>query len=157
MIWILHNQVQSDFSLPPPSSKPFNLPLGKYFLLGPNGSDILHKPTTLPYPIKEQYLKLTTFSTTDQILSAANLIATDLVSLYATPSNPSSSNPYSGYSIISGIPGLLPNPPYYWWEAGAMFGTLIEYWYYTGDARFNEMVREGIVWQIGEGWDLVCL
>lgn len=94
---------------------------------------------------------------TDQIISAANLIATDLVSLYATPSDPSSTNLYaSGYKILSGIPGLLPQPPYYWWEAGAMFGSLIEYWYYTGDETYNELVREGIVFQIGEGWDLVC-
>jgi hypothetical protein len=36
-----------------------------------------------------------------------------------------------------------------------MFGSLIEYWYYTGDETYNELVREGIVFQIGEGWDLV--
>ena len=33
-------------------------------------------------------------------------------------------------------PGLLPQP-YYWWEAGAMFGSLIDYWYYTGDGTYN--------------------
>ena len=26
------------------------------------------------------------------------------------------------------VPGNLPSP-YYWWEAGAMFMTMIEYWY----------------------------
>ena len=32
--------------------------------------------------------------------------------------------------------GILPQP-YYWWEAGAMFGSLIDYWYYTGDSTYN--------------------
>jgi hypothetical protein len=57
--------------------------------------------------------------------------------------------------VLSGIPGLLTYPPYYWWEAGAMFGSLIEYWYYTGDDTYNELVKDGILWQIGEGWDLM--
>jgi len=30
------------------------------------------------------------------------------------------------------IPGLLPQP-YYWWEAGAMFGSLIDYCEYSQD------------------------
>ena len=33
-------------------------------------------------------------------------------------------------------PGLLP-APYYWWEAGAMWMILIDYWYYTGDTTYN--------------------
>lgn len=43
-------------------------------------------------------------------------------------------NIYSGYVDTpgTGIPGVL-GPPYYWWEGGAMFGVLIDYWYYTGD------------------------
>lgn len=32
---------------------------------------------------------------------------------------------YTGDTAPGGIPGLLPGP-YYWWEAGAMFGALIE-------------------------------
>ena len=40
------------------------------------------------------------------------------------------------------VPGLLPGPCqstacYYWWEAGAMFGSLINYWQYTGDTSYN--------------------
>ncbi|PHH79588.1 hypothetical protein CDD83_3849 [Cordyceps sp. RAO-2017] len=30
------------------------------------------------------------------------------------------------------VPGNLPDP-YYWWTAGAMFGTVIDYWQLTGD------------------------
>ncbi|TKX18501.1 mannan endo-1,6-alpha-mannosidase [Elsinoe australis] len=45
-----------------------------------------------------------------------------------------------------GIPGLL-GDPYYWWEAGAMFGSLIDYYYYTGDTSYNAVVTEGLLWQ----------
>jgi hypothetical protein len=57
--------------------------------------------------------------------------------------------------VISGIPGLLTYPPYYWWEAGAMFGQLIDYWYYTNDSTYNNMVRDGILFQIGDQMNLV--
>ncbi|KAF3901613.1 hypothetical protein ABW21_db0205310 [Orbilia brochopaga] len=46
------------------------------------------------------------------------------------------------------IPGNLPQP-YYWWECGAMFGALIDYWYYTGDDQYNQIVIEGMMHQIG--------
>ncbi|KAF2634503.1 glycosyl hydrolase family 76 protein [Massarina eburnea CBS 473.64] len=78
----------------------------------------------------------------DQVRSAAKNVAQVLVSMYA--------DTQTG-TILSGIPGLLKYPPYYWWEAGAMFGQLIDYWYYTGDTQWNDLIREGIVHQIGEG------
>ncbi|KAF1953452.1 glycosyl hydrolase family 76 protein [Byssothecium circinans] len=78
----------------------------------------------------------------DQVRGAARNVAEVLVSMYA--------NTQTGV-ILSGIPGLLTYPPYYWWEAGAMFGQLIDYWYYTGDTQWNDMIRDGIVHQIGEG------
>jgi len=36
-------------------------------------------------------------------------------------------NYYTG-NLTGGTPGMLPGP-YYWWEAGAMWGSLIDYWY----------------------------
>ncbi|KAJ2905678.1 putative glycoside hydrolase family 76 protein [Zalerion maritima] len=47
-----------------------------------------------------------------------------------------------------GETGLLPDP-YYWWEAGAMFGALIDYWYYTGDAEYNNVTTRGLLSQVG--------
>jgi mannan endo-1,6-alpha-mannosidase len=47
------------------------------------------------------------------------------------------------------IPGLLPGP-YYWWEAGAMFGSLIDYWYYTGDPSYNNVVMQAMLFQVGD-------
>ena len=45
-------------------------------------------------------------------------------------------------------PGNLPSP-YYWWEAGAMFGIMVDYWYYTGDTTYNDVVEQGLISQIG--------
>ncbi|KAF2840022.1 glycoside hydrolase family 76 protein [Patellaria atrata CBS 101060] len=51
-----------------------------------------------------------------------------------------------------GIPGLLP-PPYYWWESGAMWGQLINYWYYTGDDTYNAEVMKALLFQVGPNED----
>ncbi|KAN0108888.1 glycoside hydrolase family 76 protein [Hyaloscypha variabilis] len=60
-----------------------------------------------------------------------------------------------------GIPGVLPGPPpnppngYYWWESGAMWGSLIDYWHFTGDASYNDVIEAGIQWQVGEHDDMM--
>ncbi|KAK0727320.1 glycoside hydrolase [Lasiosphaeria miniovina] len=43
-------------------------------------------------------------------------------------------------------PGNLPDP-YFWWEAGAMFGTLIDYWALTGDATYNNVTSQALLHQ----------
>ncbi|KAK4177041.1 glycosyl hydrolase family 76-domain-containing protein [Triangularia setosa] len=58
---------------------------------------------------------------------------------------------YSG-DKPGGTPGLLPQP-YYWWEAGALMGALIDYWYYTGDNRWNALTSEGLLFQTGPNND----
>ncbi|KAJ5305832.1 hypothetical protein N7508_004847 [Penicillium antarcticum] len=47
------------------------------------------------------------------------------------------------------VPGNIPDP-YYWWEAGAMFGAMVEYWYYTGDTTWNEITTQALLWQVGD-------
>ncbi|KAK0637060.1 glycosyl hydrolase family 76-domain-containing protein [Bombardia bombarda] len=51
------------------------------------------------------------------------------------------------------IPGILPGPPpagdYYWWEGGALWGTMIDYWHYTGDETYNEVTTEAMLFQTG--------
>jgi 3-methylcrotonyl-CoA carboxylase beta subunit len=69
------------------------------------------------------------------------------VAQYATIDN-------KGIHVLGGYPGIL-YPPYYWWQAGAMFGTLLDYWHYTGDDQYNEVVREGLIHQFGEHFDLM--
>lgn len=49
-------------------------------------------------------------------------------------------------------PGYLPDP-YYWWEAGAMMGSLIDYWYYTNDTTYNDLVEQALVHQAGDDRD----
>jgi len=84
----------------------------------------------------------------DSIKSVVKTIAADMFQYYsATPG-----------VIISNIPGQLPGPPptpavtnagYFWWEAGAMFGALIDYWYYTGDETYNNATFEALQHQAG--------
>jgi len=52
------------------------------------------------------------------------------------------------------IPGNLPGP-YYWWECGAMFGSIINYWHYTGDAQFNAATSAGLLHQTGDDNDFM--
>ncbi|GAM37771.1 glycosyl hydrolase [Talaromyces pinophilus] len=40
-----------------------------------------------------------------------------------------------------------------WWEGGAFFTFLINYWHWTGDDQYNDLVTEGLSWQGGEDND----
>jgi mannan endo-1,6-alpha-mannosidase len=50
------------------------------------------------------------------------------------------------------VAGNLP-APYFWWEAGAMFGTLIDYWYLTGDTTYNTVTTQAMLHQVGDNKD----
>ena len=43
--------------------------------------------------------------------------------------------------------------PYLWWEAGAVWGSLIDYWNYTGDAQYVGLVQQALLWQVGPNKD----
>ncbi|KAF5024882.1 hypothetical protein F66182_3040 [Fusarium sp. NRRL 66182] len=58
---------------------------------------------------------------------------------------------YSGNNT-GDTPGNLPDP-YYWWEAGAMFGTLIDYWWLTGDDTYNKITSQAMIHQAGPEGD----
>ncbi|PHH81464.1 hypothetical protein CDD83_3574 [Cordyceps sp. RAO-2017] len=51
-------------------------------------------------------------------------------------------------------PGNLPDP-YYWWTAGAMFGTMIDYWFLTGDSSYNDAAMQAIVHQAADTKDFM--
>jgi mannan endo-1,6-alpha-mannosidase len=55
-------------------------------------------------------------------------------------------------NTTAGIPGLL-GDPYYWWEAGAMFSALIDYWYYTGSTEYNAITTQAMLHQRGAHFD----
>lgn len=60
---------------------------------------------------------------------------------------------YTG-NLTGGTPGLMP-APYYWWEGGATWGALIDYWYYTGDDTYNDVVTQAIQFQASPTLDFM--
>ena len=49
-------------------------------------------------------------------------------------------------------PGLFPDP-YFWWKAGAAFGAMLDYYYYTGDSTYNDVTMEALLAQVGPNND----
>lgn len=77
----------------------------------------------------------------DSIKAAAGTVAYNMVKVYTG-------------NQTGQVPGLLPGP-YYWWEAGAMFGQLINYWFLTGDSTYNGIVSQAIQFQVGANNDFM--
>ncbi|KAL5614547.1 hypothetical protein BROUX41_004650 [Berkeleyomyces rouxiae] len=75
------------------------------------------------------------FDDTQSVRDAASTIAYGLLKFY-TGNN------------TGDVDGNLPSP-YYWWEAGAMFGTLIDYWWLTNDTSNNDAVLRAMNHQVG--------
>ncbi|KAK7751852.1 hypothetical protein SLS62_006153 [Diatrype stigma] len=80
----------------------------------------------------------------DAIRASAKTLAYDLMKFY--------------HGNESGqIPGILPGPPpagdYYWWEGGALWGAMIDYWHYTGDTTYNDVVTQALLHQVGPDAD----
>ncbi|KAJ5172615.1 hypothetical protein N7492_005208 [Penicillium capsulatum] len=48
------------------------------------------------------------------------------------------------------IPGSFPEK---WWEGGALFYALVNYWHFTGDDTYNEVLRQGLEFQSGDDGD----
>jgi len=79
------------------------------------------------------------------IASTASTIAYDMMTTYTG-------------NQTGQVPGLLPGGlscdpnnlgTYCWWEAGAMFGSLINYWQYTNDTSYNDVVSQALQFQRG--------
>jgi len=85
------------------------------------------------------------FDSADSIREGAATIAQDMMSFYK------GHDPGETVGILPG--GLECNPEipgvYCWWQAGAMWGGLINYWQYTGDDTYNQFVIESIQAQRG--------
>lgn len=78
---------------------------------------------------------------TDSVKSASSSLASGMV------------NYYNG-NDSTGIPGVLPSP-YYWWEGGALFSTLLQYWQLTEDNQYNDLVSQALVFQQGPNGDFM--
>ncbi|KAI0398310.1 glycoside hydrolase family 76 protein [Xylariaceae sp. FL0594] len=81
------------------------------------------------------------FSNDDSIKQAASTIAFGLLKYY-TGNN------------TGDTPGNLPDP-YFWWEAGAMFGTMVDYWFYTGDESYVPVTTQALLHQVGDDKDFM--
>lgn len=83
----------------------------------------------------QQKSKLNPCNPPDSIKSAAKEAAKGMLSYY------------TGYQP-GDVAGNIPDP-YYWWEAGAMFGAMVEYYYYTGDDTWNDWTTQALLHQVG--------
>ncbi|KAL6904962.1 glycoside hydrolase family 76 protein [Trichoderma evansii] len=79
------------------------------------------------------------FTSDDSIKAAASTVAYGLVKYY-------------NGNETGQIPGNLPKP-YYWWETGAMFSSLIDYAAHTGDTAYDDLTSQGLLFQAGKGND----
>jgi mannan endo-1,6-alpha-mannosidase len=48
--------------------------------------------------------------------------------------------------------GVLP-APYYWWEAGALWGAMLDYYHYTNDSSYNAVTTQALLSQVGPLYD----
>lgn len=72
----------------------------------------------------------------DAIRDAAGIIAYGVQSLY-------------NGNRTGGVVGKFPFPPYYWWQSGATWGAMVNYWHFTGDNSYVNVTHEALVSQIG--------
>ncbi|MCJ1381010.1 hydrolase 76 protein [Xylographa soralifera] len=77
------------------------------------------------------------------IKQAASTIAYGLMSYYT---GNQSSSPVAE--------GTFP-APYYWWEAGAIWGAMIDYWHYSNDSTYNDVVTQALLSQISPTEDFM--
>ena len=78
-------------------------------------------------------------SNTDSIRAAAKTIADNIITRYTNGSR---------------VPGLF-GPPYYFWESGLTWDSLINYQYLTGDTSYNDLIGEALMHQIGPNSDFM--
>lgn len=80
-----------------------------------------------------------TDATTASIKNASSIVAKDVLNYY--------------HGTDPGqTPGIF-GQPYLWWEAGAVWGSLIDYWNYTGDTQYVSIVQQALLWQVGPSND----
>ncbi|KAI0595481.1 glycoside hydrolase family 76 protein [Biscogniauxia sp. FL1348] len=88
-----------------------------------------------------QYYKI---DSNDDIKASAKQLAADVMAYYKG-------------NEPGQTPGILPGPPpagdYYWWEGGALWGAMIDYWHLTGDSTYNDVVTQAMLFQVGPNKD----
>lgn len=57
---------------------------------------------------------------------------------------------------IGGTIGMF-QEPYYWWEAGGVWGSMIDYWFITGNDTYVNLTKEAMIYQAGDDWNYIPL
>ncbi|CCD23729.1 putative mannan endo-1,6-alpha-mannosidase NDAI_0C00680 [Naumovozyma dairenensis CBS 421] len=79
----------------------------------------------------------------DSLRNATSLVAYGLMDYYT-------GNQY-GKTI-----GMF-SDPYYWWEAGGAWGSMLDYWYYMDNDTYNDEIMAALLHQTGDNNDYVPL
>ena len=87
------------------------------------------------YHQADEGIKYFTDTAAVSIKNASSIVAHDMLSYYHDTE-----------------PGMFGHP-YRWWEAGAVWGSLIDYWNYTGDAQYLGLVQHALLRQAGPTYD----
>lgn len=74
---------------------------------------------------------------TSSVAGVARTIAADVMSYY----------PGSATAFVD-VPA-----PYYWWEVGGMFGSMLDYSHYTKDTTYDKIIATALLAQAGENYD----
>ncbi|ODQ65797.1 mannan endo-1,6-alpha-mannosidase [Nadsonia fulvescens var. elongata DSM 6958] len=75
----------------------------------------------------------------DSIISGMDLLAHGLMDYYEG-------------TKYGGTVGMF-SWPYYWWEAGAAWGSMLNHWYYTGNDTYVPLIKEALIYQTGENFN----
>lgn len=47
--------------------------------------------------------------------------------------------------------------PYYWWEAGGAWGSMIDFWFYMQNDTYLDITKQALLAQTGENWNYIPL
>ncbi|ODV77127.1 glycoside hydrolase family 76 protein [Suhomyces tanzawaensis NRRL Y-17324] len=64
-------------------------------------------------------------------------------------------NYYDGYRRGGTIGKFI--PPYYWWEAGGAWGSLIDYSYYMENNTYHDVIQQAMEYQTGDDYNYIPL
>jgi mannan endo-1,6-alpha-mannosidase len=78
----------------------------------------------------------------DSIKAAAKTLAGGIMAAYDNYQGPGSTP-----GLWEGVDGEV---PYYWWQYGLTWNSIIEYSYLTGDHQYDELISEALVHQLGD-------
>ncbi|ODV60979.1 glycoside hydrolase family 76 protein [Ascoidea rubescens DSM 1968] len=45
--------------------------------------------------------------------------------------------------------------PYYWWQSGGAWGSMIDYWFYMENDTYNDVLKQALLYQVGDNWDYI--